>query len=311
MGQGQRVGSCSSHTSTRSSSGFSSTRATCQGVGIPKIVSNSLVSCIRSSAGAFYQQDTSSAIRRRASPHPPGGPRRRPDESPGILATHGDPGRTHDELLSEGDAGWKVNDKRVERIWRREGLKVTGKQPKRGHLWLNDGSFVRLRAERADHVWSYDFVHHRTHDGRAFPTLNILDEFTRESLAIRVRRKLSSVDVIDVLTGLFILRGIPAYIRSDNGLPQKSRRQSFSDLTIGSVDSAARRQAGSTLAESHADHSHTGSRPRPACPHEALTERRTPGGRSKHYLRGRMRLDGPWAKGSSRLVSSLPGSGRW
>ena len=116
------------------------------------------------------------------------------------------------------DAGWLVNDKRVERLWRREGLKVPGKQPKRGRLWLNDGSCVRLRAERADHVWSYDLVHHRTHDGRAFRTLNVLDEFTRESLAIRVRRKLSSVDVIDVLTDLFILRGIPAYIRSDNGL---------------------------------------------------------------------------------------------
>ena len=86
-----------------------------------------------------------------------------------------------------------------------------------GLLWLNDGSCVRLRAGRADHVWSYDFVHHRTHDGRAFRTLNVLDEFTRESLAIRVRRKLSSTDVIDVLTDLFILRGIPAYVRSDNG----------------------------------------------------------------------------------------------
>ena len=115
------------------------------------------------------------------------------------------------------DAGWQVNDKRVERLWRREGLKVPGKQPKRGRLWLNDGSCVRLRAARADHVWSYDFVHHQTHDGRAFRTLNVLDEFTRESLSIRVRRKLSSVDVIDVLTELFILRGIPAYIRSDNG----------------------------------------------------------------------------------------------
>ena len=115
------------------------------------------------------------------------------------------------------DAGWQVNDKRVERLWRREGLKVPGKQPKRGRLWLNDGSCVRLRAARADHVWSYDFVHHRTHDGRVFRTLNVLDEFTRESLSIRVRRKLSSVDVIDVLTELFILRGIPAYIRSDNG----------------------------------------------------------------------------------------------
>ncbi len=81
----------------------------------------------------------------------------------------------------------------------------------------NDGSCVWLRAEQADHAWSYDFVHHRTHDGRAFRTLNVLDEFNRESLAIRVRRKLFSVDVIDVLIDLFILRGIPAWIRSDNG----------------------------------------------------------------------------------------------
>ena len=122
------------------------------------------------------------------------------------------------------DAGWQVNDKRVERLWRREGLKVPGKQPKRGRLWLNDGSCVRLRAGRADHVWSYDFVHHRTHDGRAFRTLNVLDEFTRESLAIRVRRKLSSTDVIDVLTDLFILRGIPAYVRCSATLPVNGER---------------------------------------------------------------------------------------
>ncbi len=115
------------------------------------------------------------------------------------------------------DAGWQVNDKRVERLWRREGLEVPGKQPKRGRLWLNEGSCVRLRAERKNHVWSYDFVHDRTHDGRAFRTLNVLNEFTRESLAIRIRRKLSSVDVIDVLTDLFILRGPPTYVRSDNG----------------------------------------------------------------------------------------------
>ena len=113
------------------------------------------------------------------------------------------------------DARWQVNDKRVDRLWRREGLKVPGKQPKRGRLWLNDGSCIRLRAERANHVWSYDFVRHRTDDGRAFRMLNVLDEFTRESLAIR--RRLSSVDVIDVLTDLFILRGVPGYIRSDNG----------------------------------------------------------------------------------------------
>lgn len=115
------------------------------------------------------------------------------------------------------DAGWHVNDKRVERLWRQEGLKVPAKQPKKRRLWLNDGSCVRLRPKRANHVWSYDFVHHRTHDGRAFRALNVLDEFTRESLAIRVRRKLSSVDVIDVLTDLFILRGPPAFVRSDNG----------------------------------------------------------------------------------------------
>jgi putative transposase len=115
------------------------------------------------------------------------------------------------------DAGWQVNDKRVERLWRLQGLKVPARQPKRGRLWLNDGSCVRLRVERPNHVWSYDFVHHCTHDGPAFRTLNVLDEYTRESLAIRVRRKLSSVDVIDVLTDLLILRGPPADVRSDNG----------------------------------------------------------------------------------------------
>ena len=115
------------------------------------------------------------------------------------------------------DAGWHVNDKRVERLWRREGVKVPMKQPKKSRLWLNDGSCVRLRPEHRDHVWSYDFVHHRTEDGRAFRTLNIIDEFSRECLAIKVKRRLNSTDVIDVLTDLFILRGIPAYIRSDNG----------------------------------------------------------------------------------------------
>ena len=115
------------------------------------------------------------------------------------------------------NAGWSVNDKRVERLWRREGLKVPMKQPKKGRLWLNDGSCVRLRPEHRNHVWSYDFVHHRTEDGRAFRTLNILDEHSRECLAIRVKRKLNSTEVIDALTDMFILRGVPSYIRSDNG----------------------------------------------------------------------------------------------
>ena len=114
-------------------------------------------------------------------------------------------------------AGWIVNDTRVERIWRRELLKVPAKQPKRGRLWLNDGSCIRLRAERPNHVWSYDFVEGRTHDGRKFRMLNVIDEFTRECLAIRIARKLKSTDVIDVLTDLFILRGSPGHIRSDNG----------------------------------------------------------------------------------------------
>ena len=115
------------------------------------------------------------------------------------------------------EAGWQVSDGRIERLWRREGLKVTRKQPKRGRLWLNDGSCIRLRPEYRDHVWSYDFVHHRTDDGKAFRTLNILDEYSRECLTIWVKRKLNSTDVIDVLTDLFILRDIPAFIRSDNG----------------------------------------------------------------------------------------------
>jgi len=115
------------------------------------------------------------------------------------------------------NSGWHVNHKRVERIWRREGLKVPQKQPKKGRLWLNDGSYVRLRPERPNHVWSYDFVQDRTHDGRVFRTLNIIDEYTKEALAIKVKRRLNSTDVVDVLTDLFILRGPPEFIRSDNG----------------------------------------------------------------------------------------------
>jgi len=114
-------------------------------------------------------------------------------------------------------AGWSVNKKRVERLWRREGLKVPTKQPKRGRLWLNDGSCIRLRAERPNHVWSYDFVADRTHDEKAYRMLCIIDEFTREALAIRVARRLNSTDVIEALCDLFIVRGIPAHIRSDYG----------------------------------------------------------------------------------------------
>ena len=113
--------------------------------------------------------------------------------------------------------GWNVNHKRVERLWRREGLKVPQKQPKKRRLWLNDGSCVRLRPERPKHVWAYDFVHHRTHDGRAFRLLVVVDEFTRECLAIDVARRLRSGDVLHRLAELFTERGAPEYIRSDNG----------------------------------------------------------------------------------------------
>ena len=113
--------------------------------------------------------------------------------------------------------GWHTNHKHVEQIWRAEGLKVPQRQPKRGRLWLNDGSCVRLRPDRPNHVWAYDFVEDRTRGGRKFRTLNVVDEFTHQALAIRVGRQLKATDVIDVLADLFITRGTPTHIRSDNG----------------------------------------------------------------------------------------------
>lgn len=113
--------------------------------------------------------------------------------------------------------GWHVNHKRVERIWRREGLKVPRRQPKRGRLWLNDGSCVRLRPQHKDHVWAYDFVSARTHDGLSLRLLVIVDEFTRECLSIDVERRLSSDDVLERLAWLMAIRGVPKHIRSDNG----------------------------------------------------------------------------------------------
>jgi transposase InsO family protein len=113
--------------------------------------------------------------------------------------------------------GFRVNHKRVERIWRCEGLKVPKRQPKRGRLWLNDGSCIRLRPEHRNHVWSYDFVMARTSNGRPLRLLNIIDEYTRECLAIRVARNLTSEDVLEELHTLFVWRGAPEHLRSDNG----------------------------------------------------------------------------------------------
>jgi putative transposase len=115
------------------------------------------------------------------------------------------------------EAGWQVGTDRVQRIWRREGLKVPQKQRPRGRLWLNDGSCVRLRPERANQVWSYDFVSAMTHDGRTLRLLVLIDEYTRECLAIRVARRLGSNEVIETLADVMLWRGIPEHIRSDNG----------------------------------------------------------------------------------------------
>jgi transposase InsO family protein len=114
-------------------------------------------------------------------------------------------------------AGWLVNARRVERILRLEGLGVPARQPKEWRFWLADGSWVRLGPEHPNHVWSYDFLEGRTYDGRKFRMLNVVDEFTPECVTIWVARKLKATDVIDVLSDLFILRGIPGHMRSDNG----------------------------------------------------------------------------------------------
>ena len=116
-----------------------------------------------------------------------------------LIEAHGRLGYRKMAALLRSTSGWVVNDKRVERIW------------------PSDGACVRLRAEQPNQVWSYDFVEDRTHDGRKYRMLNVLDEFTRECLSIRVARKLRSANVIDVLSELFILRGVPEHIRSDNG----------------------------------------------------------------------------------------------
>ena len=122
----------------------------------------------------------------------------------------------------------------MERIWRQEGLKVPQKQPKRGRLWLNDGSCVRLRPTHRNHVWSYDFVADRTHDGRSLRILTVIDEYSRECLAIVVERRLGSDDVLECLAGLFVRHGVPEYLRSDNGseFTAKAVRQWLSRIGV-------------------------------------------------------------------------------
>jgi transposase InsO family protein len=114
-------------------------------------------------------------------------------------------------------AGWEVSHGRVARIWQQEGLKVPQKQPKRGRLWLADGSCIRLRPTHRNHVWSWDFVMDRTDDGRPLKLLTLIDEYTRECLAILVARRIRSNDVIDLLADVMQTRGVPEHLRSDNG----------------------------------------------------------------------------------------------
>ena len=153
----------------------------------------------------------------RRSPSPPSDEKRLTDDIIALATRYGRYGYRRITALLNNERGWQVNHKRVERIWRKEGLKVPQKQPKRSRLWLNDGSCIRLRPEYKGHVWSYDFMIDHTADGRAFKILNIIDEYTRECLAILVARKIKNQDVIDLLFQLFIIRGIPEHIRSDNG----------------------------------------------------------------------------------------------
>jgi len=133
--------------------------------------------------------------------------------------------------------GWKVDHKRVERIWRREGLKVRNKQPKRARLWLNDSSCIRLRPRYKDHVWSYDLMMARTADGRVFRILTVIDEYTREYLAILVDRRITSQEVIEQLFYLFVFRGVPEHIPSDNGpeFTAKAIRRWLNDLEVNTL----------------------------------------------------------------------------
>jgi putative transposase len=149
-------------------------------------------------------------------------PQPREDEGPlrqaviGLAAQYGRYGYRQVTGLLQLD-GWNISRSRVERIWKQEGLKVPHKQPKRGRLWLADGSCIRLRPAHRNHVWSWDFVMDRTDDGRPIKILTLIDEFTKEALAIHPARRIRSNDVIDIMADVMIERGVPEYIRSDNG----------------------------------------------------------------------------------------------
>ena len=142
--------------------------------------------------------------------------------------------------------GWPVNHKRVERIWKQEGLKVPKKQPKRGRIWLNDGSCIRLRPLYKHHVWSYDFVADRTHDGRPIRMLAVLDEYSRECLAIKVARNLKSDDVLEVLKREIFFTLAEAWSGSRPGTAPASASSSTATMRRGSSPTIATRPQGAS-----------------------------------------------------------------
>jgi putative transposase len=164
-------------------------------------------------------------------------PQPRADESPlreAIIRLASQYGRYGYRLITGllWQEGWDISRSRVERIWKQEGLRVPRKQPKRGRLWLADGSCVRLRPTHRNHVWSWDFVMDRTDDGRPMKILTLIDEFTKEALAVHPARRIRANDVIDIFADVMIERGIPEHIRSDNGpeMVAKSLRKWLGNL---------------------------------------------------------------------------------
>jgi putative transposase len=129
-------------------------------------------------------------------------------------------------------SGWRVGRDRVQRIWRREGLKVPKKHRPRGRLWRNDGSCLRLRPERANHVWSFDFVEGRTHDGRSLRIMTLIDEHTRECLALKVARRINSFGVIETLADAMLERGVPEHVRCDNVLRSEERQRADQSVSV-------------------------------------------------------------------------------
>ena len=115
------------------------------------------------------------------------------------------------------DEGWQVNRKRIHRLWRKEGLKVPKKQRKKRRLGSSENGCARRRAEYKNHVWTWDFIFDHTTSGRTIKWLGLVDEYTRECLALEVDRSITAEDVLDVLRDLFVIRGVPKHIRSDNG----------------------------------------------------------------------------------------------